>query len=98
MIERIVRLAFEIEKEKEFLMVFENHQVHMHNSGFCRALNLKKDIDLEGVFFTHSIWDSEEALNNYRSSVYFQDIWARIKPWFVERAQAWTLTNVEFRG
>lgn len=98
MIERIVRLAFEIDKENEFLKVFENHQLYMISSKVCSSLNLKKDLKSEGVYFTHSVWNSEEALSHYRSSVYFQDIWKKIKPWFVERAQAWTLTNIEFES
>ena len=96
MIERIVRLAFDVQRESEFLKVFKKHQIHMKNLDDCYSLSLKKDLGTEGVFFTHSIWESEHALNNYRSSPYFLNIWAVIKPWFIDRAQAWTVTNVEF--
>jgi heme-degrading monooxygenase HmoA len=40
---------------------------------------------------TYSIWDSEEALNNYRDSELFGELWPKIKPWFAAKAEAWSV-------
>ena len=43
------------------------------------------------VVFTYSLWKSEDALNNYRDSELFRGVWSTIKPWFGEKAEAWTV-------
>lgn len=63
---------------------------------YCHQLDLFEDKEVKGLFYTLSMWDSEEGLEKYRSSEYFKDIWAKIKPWFSEKAEAWTLDKIEF--
>ena len=44
--------------------------------------------------FTISHWDSEAALELYRQSELFKFTWAKTKPLFEEKAQAWSLLNI----
>jgi len=91
MIKRIVKLTFSAEAREDFISVFTQHKIDMKAFPACKKLESMEDIDQPGLFFTYSIWDSEEALEEYRSSDYFRKIWGTIKPWFDERPQAWSL-------
>lgn len=96
MIERIVRLRFLPGKRDAFLDIFAKHLLFMKELPGCVDLQLLYDSSDLDTFFTQSTWESELALQDYRSSEYFRDIWGTIKPWFVERAHAWTLEKVKF--
>ena len=98
MIKRIVLLNFKEDKRDAFLAIFKSHSENIKKFPQCKQLDLledKKDISL---FFTFSTWTSEEALENYRSSEYFRDIWGKIKPWFSEKPKAWTVEQKEFNS
>lgn len=96
MIKRIVRLQFNPDKVEEFLNVYKKHINSMAKRPECISLELLKEKGTLSTFYTFSIWESEDALHEYRSSEYFRDIWGRIKPWFSEKAQAWTLEMIKF--
>jgi quinol monooxygenase YgiN len=92
---RIVRLAFAIEKRDDFIKVFKKHQLSMKDRfEGCLSLEAFEDKKHPGVFFTFSVWKEEAALEKYRSSEYFREIWSTIKPWFSEKAQAWSLDKI----
>lgn len=54
---------------------------------FCQANDVQ-------TMFTISHWDSEAALELYRQSELFKFTWAKTKPLFEEKAQAWSLLNI----
>lgn len=60
----------------------------------CEGLEILSDKHAEDVFFSYSIWVSEEALENYRKSDLFREFWSTIKKWFVSEPKAWTVQNV----
>jgi heme-degrading monooxygenase HmoA len=43
------------------------------------------------VFFTFSIWENEEALENYRQSELFRSTWSKTKVLFSDKPNAWTV-------
>ena len=57
-------------------------------------MHMVRDIRDPNLFFTYSHWENETALNNYRDSDLFQSIWPTIKPWFSQKAEAWSTEKV----
>lgn len=57
----------------------------------CSHLEILQDISNPSIFFTHSNWTSEEALNKYRNSEFFQTNWNQVKKWFSAKPEAWSL-------
>ena len=90
MVIRIVKLHFQEEKIQEFLTFFDTIKYDVANFEGCQGMKLLKDLHHPNIVFTYSHWRSEEALENYRTSETFTDIWSKIKPWFAERAEAWS--------
>ncbi len=90
MITRIVKLTLKESFCSEFQNIFVQKNKAIENQPGCLGVKLVKDIKTEGVFFTISQWESEEALNNYRYSELFQDIWPKVKVMFADKAQAWS--------
>lgn len=94
MIYRIVRLAFYPEKCSSFLEAFEKRRPLVVGFSGCRSLKLLNDAENSSVFYTFSCWENEAALEAYRSSEVFQSLWQTIKPWFSEKAQAWSMNPI----
>jgi quinol monooxygenase YgiN len=94
MITRIVKLHFQEEKVTDFLALFDQVVTKVNGFSGCQKMYMLRDINNQCIFITHSLWDSEQDLNNYRDSELFQSIWPTIKPWFAEKPQAWSLDNV----
>ncbi len=91
---RIVKMTFDPERVNEFLANFEEvkHQIRAFNG--VKHLELLNDKNNSNIYFTYSIWESEEHLNNYRHSDLFQSVWAVTKPMFIEKAEAWSVENI----
>ena len=91
MIKRIVKLTFEAGREPEFLAIFEEMREHIRGFAGCSHLELWRSTADPRVFFTYSVWASEEALESYRQSALFADTWRRTKALFGARAEAWSV-------
>ena len=63
----------------------------------CTGMKLLQDIKNPYIIMTYSIWDNEEALENYKNSELFTTIWLSIKIWFDAKAEAWSLQTT-FNG
>lgn len=61
----------------------------------CTFLELYRDKNDPGIFFTYSYWESEDALENYRKSELFKGVWALTKPLFSIRPEAWSVDKLE---
>lgn len=90
MIVRIVKMSFIKGKEDEFLNIFETSKLKIRNFEGCRHLSLLRDVNDQSVFFTYSLWDTEEHLNQYRQSDFFNSVWTQTKTLFHGRADAWS--------
>ncbi len=69
--------------EKDDIIAFEG----------CSFLEILQDVNNETVFFSHSHWESEDALNIYRESDFFRGNWVQVKQWFAAKPEAWSLTR-----
>jgi len=96
MIKRIVMMQLLPEKEALFLDIFEEVKTDIRSREGCHDLEVLRS-EHDGIIsvWTISLWTSEDALNQYRSSTLFQKTWAAVKPLFSSKAHAWTLTLIE---
>lgn len=95
MILRIVRLSFKPEEVPTFKQIFEASKQKIAASKGCHQVFLYQDVSKNNVFFTHSLWESEQALNNYRNSSFFRATWAKTKQLFNEKPLAWSLQKCD---
>lgn len=93
MILRIVQMTFEKDKVQEFQNLFEERKLLIRNFEGCRHLELWQSAQDDAIFFTYSMWDSEEALNHYRFSELFKDTWAKTRVLFADKPQAWSVVQ-----
>jgi len=97
MLVRVVKMKFEAEHLSAFLAHFETVKWEVAKFEGCKGMQLLQDIKDPCLIFTYSIWQSEQDLANYRQSELFASIWPKIKPWFAQKAEAWSL-NQNFNG
>ena len=95
MIVRIVRMHFRPGKDEAFLDIFNGSKHLIRQFEGCQHLALYSEADLPGVFFTYSVWDSPAHLEAYRNSKLFRTTWTKTKALFADRAQAWSMEEVE---
>ena len=93
MIQRIVRMEFRVEEIESFKALFVEIKDKIRAFEGCNSLKLLQDVDKPFIFFTYSVWDSEQDLNNYRNSKLFGKVWKATKSKFAGRAEAWS-TNL----
>jgi heme-degrading monooxygenase HmoA len=91
MIVRIVKMTFIPEKTDEFLVIFKANQKKIKAFPGCKHLELWQDRNMPHVYFTYSQWQTEEDLNSYRNSEFFENTWAKTKALFMEKAEAYSL-------
>ena len=91
MIIRIVKMIFRQEEIESFKNLFEERKALIRNFEGCTHLELWQDKNQPGIFFTYSWWDSEEHLNSYRNSHFFDDTWNLTKQKFAGKPEAWTV-------
>lgn len=88
-------MKFEPQYVDAFQQFFEERSITIKQFEGCRFLELWQDVNDPSVFFTHSIWDSEHHLNQYRFSEFFKDTWTKTKAMFAQKAQAWSVQIIE---
>lgn len=88
---RIVKLHFQDDKIADFLTFFETVKFKVNEFPGCQGMKLLQDIDNPSIVMTYSHWDNPESLERYRTSETFGQIWPKIKPWFSEKPQAWSV-------
>ena len=91
MIVRFVKLEIAANHIKDFKQLTTEEKSDILAFDGCSHLEILQDISNPTVFFTVSHWTSENALNKYRESDFFQGNWQRVKLWFSEKPQAWSL-------
>ena len=94
MVTRIVKLSIKPEYKKEFIALFLNYRNKISLSKGCISVELLQEEKAGNTFFTYSKWDSSQALENYRNSKLFAEIWPTVKRLFNAKAQAWTVENL----
>ncbi|MFM7078651.1 MAG: putative quinol monooxygenase [Bacteroidota bacterium] len=91
MITRIVKLEIDPANADVFRAHFDEVCVEIRNFPGCLGLELLHDLHSNGIFFTWSRWSNEASFETYRQSQLFNATWQKVKPLFVNKAQAWSL-------
>lgn len=92
---RIVKMTFKPEKVDEFLDNFNTNKTLIRAFDGVQHLELLKDKSADNIYFTYSVWQSEDQLENYRNSELFRGVWAKTKPLFSKKAEAWSVDAIE---
>jgi quinol monooxygenase YgiN len=95
MITRIVRMEFAPDKVPTFLGVFASTCDQIRHFPGVHRLELHRDAAQENVCYTLSEWESEAALEAYRTSELFEKVWAQTKVLFSGKPQAFSLQMVQ---
>lgn len=88
MLIRIVKLTINNDKIEVFKKNFNQIKDTIRGFEGNELLELYQDKDNPQVFFTYSYWKTEEALNNYRKSEFFDEVWSSTKQLFDAKAEA----------
>ena len=91
MITRIVKMNFRPEEVENFLTIFHQSKDKIRHMPGCKHLELWNSQSDATIYYTYSIWDSEDDLNYYRDSELFQSVWPATKALFASKAEASTL-------
>jgi len=91
---RIVKMSFEEKHIETFLENFHNNKQDIRNFKGCRFLELYRDQNQPTIFFTYSYWDNESDLEHYRHSDLFKGVWAKTKPLFNAKPEAWSVDKL----
>ena len=94
MLTRIVKLSLDPLRIEEFLSNFESQKENIRAFEGCAFLELYRDKHNANIFFTYSYWKAESDLENYRHSDLFKGIWAKTKPMFNGKPEAWSLDKL----
>lgn len=86
-------MTFRPEATSDFTALFEERKALIRHFEGCRHLELWQQEDNPDVFFTYSIWESQQHLDRYRFSELFRDTWARTKALFAAKAEAWSVAQ-----
>jgi len=95
MIKRIVKMTFQGNKTEEFIQIFNASKEKIRNQPGCHHLELWRDTKSPQVFFTFSFWENEEALNAYRYSALFGEVWPKTKTLFADKPEAWSVDMLD---
>ena len=95
MLVRIVKMGFYEQNIAVFLEHFEANKLKIRGFEGCFFLELYRDKNDTSIFFTYSYWESNEALENYRKSDVFTNVWAKTKPLFNIKPEAWSVYKLE---
>ena len=95
MIVRLVKLEIQAEYAEQFAAFFQAEASQIQAWPGCHGVKAFRDVNQKSRFFTQSLWESEEALDQYRESDFFRKNWKTVKAWFAEPAQSWSTTMME---
>ena len=94
MLIRIVKMTFKTAEIEKFQELFDKNKRKIREFDGCSFLELYRDKNDRNIFFTYSYWNDEAALNNYRHSPLFKEVWSETKTFFSAKPEAWSVENV----
>lgn len=94
MLIRIVKMTFEPSEVDNFQALFEENREKIRGFSGCNFLELYRDRGNKNIFFTYSYWEDEVALEKYRKSDLFKEVWSKTKKLFSAKPEAWSLEKV----
>lgn len=94
MITRIVKMHFSPDFILTFKNLFEITKPLISSFEGCNSVQLLQHETDPTVFFTISKWETALHLEKYRNSELFITTWAKVKPNFATKAEAWSLIEL----
>jgi autoinducer 2-degrading protein len=91
---RIVKLSFHEENILAFLENFEIIKERIRSAPGNCLLELYQDKNNKSIFFTYSYWETEQDLENYRTSDFFIEVWSFTKKLFNDKPEAWSVDKL----
>ena len=91
---RIVRLTLAPERLDDFMFMFDNIKLDIRNTAGCLHLELLQDTVHPNIVTTYSFWEDEAALNAYRKSALFTQVWPKTKQMFAAPPVAFSSRQV----
>lgn len=88
-------MDFKSDKIVDFLKIFNNHKTKIRAFAGCQFLELYQDKNKPHIFFTYSLWEDENFLENYRNSELFVQVWSQTKLLFNNKPEAWSVNKVD---
>ena len=88
-------MSFHPQKVEQFKSVYAANWNRIRGFKGCVHVELLQGKNEPNVFFTFSIWESEEHLEQYRNSELFAGVWSSTKVLFNDKPQAWTVNELE---
>ena len=95
MIVRLVKMTFKHEEAEAFKEIFASVSPKIKAFEGCSDVQLLQDVRNSNVFFTRSIWKSENHLDSYRNSELFKSTWKVTKARFAAKPEAWSTKIIE---
>ncbi|WP_199141016.1 putative quinol monooxygenase [Pedobacter sp. ASV12] len=93
MLVRVVKMHFEPGFIDDFKTLFSGVKSKIKASEGCEEVKLLQHESEPSIFFTISYWQSAYHLEKYRNSDLFKETWAKVKPNFAHKAEAWSLNE-----
>ena len=90
MIVRIVKLTFRETEIDTFKQILEDSKENIRAFSGVLHLQMLQSAHNPCIFFTYSNWKSADDLENYRHSDLFKNTWAKTKPLFADKPEAWS--------
>ena len=87
-------MHFKKECVQDFEQMFDEIKLEIRGQQGCNLLELYQDKNNLQRFYTYSYWEDEAALNNYRHSELFREIWPRTKALFDQKPIAHSLHKI----
>jgi heme-degrading monooxygenase HmoA len=87
-------MRFHEDKIAAFLANFETVKHHIRSFEGNQFLELYQDKNDPRLFFTYSYWENEAALEKYRSSILFKEVWSYTKALFSDKPEAWSVNRL----
>ena len=87
-------MQFQADQTDQFKTVFMESKHKIRSMPGCLSLELLQDASDPAVFYTLSIWNTVQDLENYRQSELFTQTWAKTKVLFAGKPTAFSLKSV----
>ena len=95
MLLRIVRLTLDPTRVADFLQLFRQSENRIRQQPGCQHLELWQDADQPHIYCTYSHWDDAVALDAYRRSAFFGEVWPATKRLLASPAQAFSVVRAD---
>lgn len=86
-------MTFDPSRTDDFRELFDQNKSKIRNFEGCQRLELYRDLEQRNIFFTYSYWEGESALEKYRHSDLFREVWSETKKLFSDGPQAWSVSR-----